>query len=106
MPENTVYVGRPTAWGNPFGIEEYKKNGRYGVVAQGRYLNSIIDELSSELFEDRNKAIMLAVDCYKIMIERDEFMLQELEELKGKNLACWCSLSSPCHADILIELLT
>jgi hypothetical protein len=25
-------------------------------------------------------------------------------ELKGKNLACWCPLSQPCHADVLMEL--
>lgn len=24
--------------------------------------------------------------------------------LKGKNLACWCSLDAPCHADVLLEL--
>lgn len=23
--------------------------------------------------------------------------------LRGKNLACWCELGSPCHADVLIE---
>lgn len=27
-----------------------------------------------------------------------------LEELRGKNLACWCSLNSECHADVLLEL--
>ena len=28
-----------------------------------------------------------------------------LEELRGKNLACWCHLDGkPCHADILLEL--
>lgn len=25
-------------------------------------------------------------------------------ELRGKNLACWCALGAPCHADILIEI--
>ncbi|NKS56183.1 DUF4326 domain-containing protein [Rhodococcus hoagii] len=25
-------------------------------------------------------------------------------ELAGRDLACWCPLSSPCHADILLEL--
>jgi hypothetical protein len=24
--------------------------------------------------------------------------------LRGKNLACWCSLDQPCHADILLEI--
>ena len=28
-----------------------------------------------------------------------------LDNLKGKNLACWCPLDKRCHADILIEML-
>ena len=26
------------------------------------------------------------------------------DALRGKNLACWCSLDSPCHADVLLEI--
>lgn len=25
-------------------------------------------------------------------------------ELRGKNLACFCSLDQPCHADVLLEI--
>lgn len=25
-------------------------------------------------------------------------------ELRGKNLACWCKLDQPCHADVLLEV--
>jgi hypothetical protein len=25
-------------------------------------------------------------------------------ELRGKDLACWCPLDAPCHADVLLEL--
>lgn len=28
----------------------------------------------------------------------------DLEGLRGKNLACWCPLDQPCHADILLRL--
>ena len=28
-----------------------------------------------------------------------------LDPLKGKNLACWCSLSEKCHADVLLKIL-
>jgi hypothetical protein len=28
-----------------------------------------------------------------------------LEPLRGKDLACWCRLDSPCHADILLEFV-
>lgn len=24
--------------------------------------------------------------------------------LRGRNLACWCPLDGPCHADVLLEL--
>ncbi|MDE2426745.1 MAG: DUF4326 domain-containing protein [Elusimicrobia bacterium] len=27
-----------------------------------------------------------------------------LHELYGRDLACWCSASRPCHADVLLEL--
>lgn len=25
-------------------------------------------------------------------------------ELRGKNLACWCALDAPCHADVLLRI--
>ena len=28
----------------------------------------------------------------------------DLAPLRGKNLACWCSLDAPCHADTLLRL--
>lgn len=28
-----------------------------------------------------------------------------LEPLREKDLACWCPLTQPCHADILLEFL-
>lgn len=28
----------------------------------------------------------------------------DIAELRGKNLACWCPLDQPCHADVLLEL--
>ncbi|MGO8055976.1 DUF4326 domain-containing protein, partial [Rhizobium leguminosarum] len=31
-------------------------------------------------------------------------MKQVRHELRGKNLACWCPLDQPCHADVLLEI--
>ena len=28
----------------------------------------------------------------------------DVTELRGKDLACWCPLDQPCHADVLLEL--
>jgi hypothetical protein len=38
----------------------------------------------------------------------DELLIEDphfLDELRGKDLACFCSLDQPCHADILIRRL-
>lgn len=35
--------------------------------------------------------------------ERDA-MLDALPSLRGKNLACWCPLDEPSHADVLLRL--
>ena len=28
------------------------------------------------------------------------------EKLRGKDLACWCALDQPCHADVLLEIIS
>jgi hypothetical protein len=75
MPPNAVYVGRPTKWGNPFRIGV--DGSREGVIAKYR------EWLNGKLREDPGF----------------------LEPLRGKDLACWCPLDRPCHADVIIEYL-
>lgn len=77
-PDNCVYVGRGSKWGNPY-------------VVGGSYPNPITLGESLQL--------------YKTHIE-DHIMLSflDLSELKGKDLMCWCPLDQKCHADILLEL--
>jgi len=38
------------------------------------------------------------------LMERRKVVLSGLPSLRGKNLACWCPLDQPCHADVLLEL--
>ena len=78
MPENTVYVGRGSKWGNPFKVGDNIP--RLNVI-----------------FKDAKHAVEWYQKC-------QPFPMLELHELKGKNLACWCKLSEPCHADILLKL--
>lgn len=44
-------------------------------------------------------------DCIK-KYEEDikRWHSDELKELSGKNLSCWCGLGEPCHADILLKI--
>lgn len=45
-----------------------------------------------------------AVRRFRTFLCNDKKMSECLDELRGKNLACWCPLNEPCHADVLLEL--
>lgn len=91
MPTNTVKVDRTTKWGNPWRVgEQY-------VIGQERGQDVL------QTFSARE-----CVERFRLWLGRsaEGRRLAELAavELRGKNLACWCRLGSPCHADVLLEL--
>lgn len=45
-----------------------------------------------------------AVAAYRRLVEDGAYRRQHLHKLRGKNLACFCPLDQPCHADVLLEL--
>lgn len=42
-------------------------------------------------------------EWYRYCLKR-ETILRNLPRLRGKNLACYCALDAPCHADVLLRL--
>lgn len=82
MPPNTVYVGRPSRWGNRFTIEE--SGSAEKAVENFRYWIGVDGEAPAHFgAKTRERA---------------------REELRGKDLCCWCPLDQPCHADVLLEI--
>ena len=67
-------VTRPTKWGNPHPLSL----GREEAVR--RYREDLLAGRLAITVED---------------VER---------ELRGRDLACYCPLDEPCHADVLLEL--
>ena len=84
MPLNTVYVGRPSKWGNPY--------------VAGQTVGP----------DDMPMTAQQAVDNYRRYIEANAQVEKRwrlpIAELTGKNLACFCPLDQPCHADVLLEI--
>lgn len=84
MPENTVKVDRTNKrFGNPYKVGS-------------------IDPVTGRTITPE-----LAVTLFKFIWNQTAFQSvlgPWTEELRGKNLACWCKLGSPCHADVLLEL--
>lgn len=92
MPENCIYVGRPTKWGNPFKVEEI------GVKeAVKRYRQCLLNNLMTYYYFDESEALN--------QFNRFQWMSKNIDLLKGKDLSCFCSLNHECHADVLIELV-
>lgn len=44
--------------------------------------------------------------CVNLFEQTMSVMLKQdaMEYLKGKNLACFCPLDQPCHADVLLKI--
>jgi hypothetical protein len=88
MPANTVKVDRSTRWGNPFVIGVHGT--RAECVNLFRYLCAGYLCLTNGN-GDAQKAFMA-------------YAKRNRWRLRGKNLACWCPLNAPCHADVLLEV--
>ncbi len=76
MPENTVVVARPSKWGNPFKVGED------------------VPGMPGEPMDATDA-------CHYFRLFTVEGL--DLAPLRGKNLACWCALDAPCHADVLLD---
>ena len=88
LPPNSLSVARPGCWGNPW------------IVGK---LCTDPDNLCGPPVEITDAAH--AVALFRRWIERHLIEYSDmLKPLRGKNLACWCALDQPCHADVLLEL--
>lgn len=76
-PENTVVVSRPTKWGNPYRPGDTAES---RAEAVGRYEDDL-----------RSGRLRVTVGDAR-------------RELAGHDLACWCSLDGPCHAEVLLRV--
>lgn len=103
MPENAKYVGRPTKWGNPFRLTV---DGFIQCYSTNRtILDPWIMWSYSNGFETKD-----IVELYSLWL-KGELKAKapylptppSIEELKGKDLACFCSLYEPCHVDAILE---
>ena len=128
MPEGAVYVGRPSKWGNPFvlGSTQVRRPALDGSAweIEGR-LSKASGERSAYVHGDGHLTwhqVELATAEQVVELFRSQLMAtlaypvgvpnwthfrhirEALGELRGKDLACWCPLDQPCHADVLLDL--
>lgn len=89
MPEGAIYVGRPTKWGNPFDWQDY-----YDVFCSESDAKAQAAEYYRKWLAGEIKVWSLA----------RQWILDNIEQIRGYDLACYCKPDQPCHADVLLEL--
>ena len=103
MPPDTVCVTRPGRWGNKFVIGDYAMKGdASGHRGPFRMCYTITSAEHADSRYTHIKDAATAVEWYEWFMTN--YPAADIGELRGKNLACWCPIGSPCHADVLLKL--
>lgn len=103
MPGGAVYVGRPTDWGNPWSVgdgyraeaepacDPARNNGRV-IGPASAYVSAFVETVEQ------------AIGLYEAAWLTGDMRERARAELAGHDLACWCPLDQPCHADVLLVI--
>ena len=90
-PDGAIVVARPTSWGNPWRVGSTT----WTVLPGGAINREPHDPLTVEQ----------AIESYRNSVTHDPAYVATIrEKLGGRDLACWCPLDQPCHADVLLEI--
>lgn len=133
LPTGAKSVARPTRYGNPFRVGTTLV--RYGPGHTARFGRPWDYEgrLSSDgmrhdmwfapddVIETHVRTATQAecVELYRLTVTNPtpgmrmaypstggRFVRADLGELAGLDLACWCDLAAPCHADVILDVLS
>lgn len=97
-PHGAIYVGRGSAWGNPY------------VVARQAGVHTVTDGSGGVIFtaDRETEARRVACDWYRAWLSSQAGLLAAIRrQLAGHDLMCWCPLPEPgdpdhCHAAVLL----
>ena len=95
MPRGTVYVGRPSPLGNPFKAGIHYDHQHAVDLFQLCVRRFPIQGHDINRWHDAGGSVAALIGIASGTL---------LQGLRGKNLACWCALDQPCHAEILLKM--
>lgn len=112
---DAVIVARPGKWGNPFAAKiPASHRGGPGEIGQATMTRQyLVDDfrewLLTPVMDWPDRPAFAGGDTARTSLMGVPFegrpTLDEIrDELAGHDLACWCPLDQPCHADVLLEL--
>lgn len=102
-PPGAVVVARPGEWGNPYRVDRHRGDGLLWLT----YSLGTDDVAELRTVASLEEGRTLAVEHYRRALTDGELPYRERyirEQLSGCDLACWCPLDEPCHADVLLAV--
>jgi hypothetical protein len=99
---DAVIVARPSRWGNPFPIPDYGTEVAINLFRD--MVRGVWNPTRLEIFTD--EMVDRAYQARLRWMHRIGGHPSELirYELAGRDLACWCAVGRPCHADVLLAI--
>lgn len=129
-PDGMVVVSRPSKWGNPFRYRtthalarvpaldgsSWEYEGRIsanGALHPYHHPDGHVTEHNirymtrAECVDLYHRALTRPTPQLRLWNHQDQtwVTVEDVQrELTGRDLACWCPLDVPCHADVLLKL--
>lgn len=107
-----VVVARPTRWGNPFAaLVPHGEAALVDTASRGAlvemYRSWLVDHRSVDVVAaawsaQNHRGVLLHPP--RLGVVRRPDVREVRTELAGLDLACWCPLDQPCHADVLLDI--
>ena len=105
MPPDTVNVARPGRWGNPFAVEAVGSPELAVEMFRDLMRGFFNPDKLRHLTDAKFRRVYKAKDAWQKRLNWGlEYRVGAAIELRGKNLACFCALDQPCHADVLLAI--
>lgn len=133
LPVGAVVVARPTKWGNPFRYRQWTGLARVPAIfddGEWEYEDRIsADGMRHDFWHPDGRISVChvrymtrdeVVECYRRVLTDDltesmrggfagcrvvRVTVDDVRrELAGRDLACWCKPTDPCHADVLLSI--
>lgn len=104
-----VSVARPHRWGNSWKVGSQRYDSARNDFRECETIEDAIQAFRQSVEWNPNSKSILPTDYGFLEIgggygPQHRNLKTIRDELRGKNLACWCKGESPCHADVLLEL--
>jgi hypothetical protein len=100
LPDNTICVTRPGPFGNRYWIDQHTRGGHWFVHGPDI---ATMDIQGTDKEGARAEAVRL-FRKWATHPGQANYRKRVRAELRGKNVACWCAIGTPCHGDVLLEI--